>query len=334
MFERRRVMAAMAVAATGIALALQDAHADGGPRDAGGTTSYPSHTVRVISPFSAGGGTDFIARLLSERLGRALGQTVIVENKPGANGVIGSDFVAKAAPDGYTLVLGTVGSHGINAAVYEKMPFDTVRDFSPIGMVARTPMLVLANPQSVKANDARDLLIELKRAPAPLVFSSAGTGSVGHVAGALYSQRTGVELIHAPYKGAAPAVLDLMSGQVQLMFGTPVSTLQYVKAGKIKALAVTSETRSKIVPDIPTLAEQGLPGFDVSTWYGLFAPANTPPAIVDYVSARLREVMADPAVQQQFLDQGLEAVGNTPAEFAAQVRGEVAKYQSLGKSIR
>ena len=324
--SRRRLLAAAGL------VGAAPAWASGGPPEAGGG-SYPSRPIKIIAPFSAGGGTDFISRVLSTRLAQALGQPIVVENRAGANGAIGADAVAKAAPDGYTLLIGTAGSNGINAAVYEKLPFDTVRDFAGISLLARAPMLLLAHP-SVKANNAQELIAEVKRSGVPYSYSTAGIGSVGHAAGVLFAQTTGAELTHVPYKGAAPAVVDLMSGQVKLMFGTTVSTLQYVRAGNVKVLGVTTAQPSPSAPGVVPLAQQGLPGFDVATWYGLLAPGRTPPAIVEHVSARLRAVLAEPEVQQQFLDQKLEIVGNTPAEFDAQVRREVEKWTRIGKALR
>ncbi|HEY9280421.1 MAG TPA: tripartite tricarboxylate transporter substrate binding protein [Eoetvoesiella sp.] len=290
--------------------------------------TYPSKAVTIVSPFSAGGGTDFIARLLASELAKGLGQTVVVENRPGANGMIGSDYVAKARPDGYTLVLGTVGTHGINQAVYDKVPYDTIKDFAPISLIARTPMLVLANP-GVKANNVRELVEEARKKSEPMIFSSAGVGSVGHVAGELFAQEAGVKLLHAPYKGAAPAAVDLVGGQVPLMFGTPVSTAQYVSSGKVKILGVTSAHRSKLVPEVPTLNEQGFKDFDVSTWYGLLAPANTPPAIVQLLAQKTKAFLADPQIQQQLLQQGLETVGNSPEEFTKLINAEVSKWAKV-----
>ena len=290
--------------------------------------AYPAKAITIVSPFSAGGGTDFLARLLASELGKATGRTVLVENRPGANGMIGSDYVAKARADGYTLVLGTVGTHGINQAVYDNVPYDTVKDFSPISLIARTPMLVLANP-SVKADNVGELIELAKQQSAPMIFSSAGVGSVGHVAGELFAQEAGIELLHAPYKGAAPAAIDLVGGQVPLMFGTPVSTATYVSAGKVKILGVTSAHRSRLVPDVPTLNEQGFKDFDVSTWYGLLAPAGTPPPIVQLLAQKTRTFLADPLIQQQLLQQGLETVGNSPEEFSELIRTEVNKWAKV-----
>ncbi len=289
---------------------------------------YPAKTITLVSPFSAGGGTDFIARLLASELSRSLSRTVVVENRPGANGMIGSDYVAKAPADGYTLLLGTVGTHGINQAAYDNVPYDTVKDFAPISLIGRTPMLVLAHP-SVTANNVAELVQEARRSGANMFFSSAGVGSVGHVAGELFAQETGIQLTHAPYRGAAPAVTDLAGGQIPLMFGTPVSTLSYVSSGKIKILGVTSAQRSSLVPDVPTLNEQGFKDFDVSTWYGLFAPANTPQPIIDLLAANTIRFLADPEIRQKLKQQGLETVGNSPEEFSALIRNEVQKWSKV-----
>jgi tripartite-type tricarboxylate transporter receptor subunit TctC len=294
--------------------------------------AYPSHPITIICPFPAGGGTDIIARVVASELSKTTGQSVIVENRPGANGTIGSMFVSKAAPDGYTVLLGTVGTHGINQAAYDNVPYDAVKDFTPITMVGRTPMLVLAN-QGVKANTIPELIEQAKASQHPMVYSSAGVGSVGHMAGELFAKVANVELTHSPYKGAAPAVMDLVGGQLPLMFGTPVSTLSFVESKKIKVLGVTSAQRSKLVPDVKTLDEQGLKGFDVSTWYGFLAPAHTPKPVADYLAGKIKLILETPEVQKKFLQEGVETVGNTPDEFKAQISAEVQKWgKVLSKS--
>lgn len=292
-----------------------------------------SRPLRIVSPFAPGGGTDFLARLLSVQLARTLGRNVVVENKAGANGVIGAEAVAHATPDGDTLLLATVGTHGINAAVHEKLPYDTVADFAPVSMVARTPMLLLAHP-GVTARDAAGLVAQARQRSEPFVYSSAGVGSVGHMAGELFAKSAGIELTHAPYRGGALAVNDLVAGQVQLMFGTPVSTLQFVKAGRLRLLGATSARRSSVVPEVPTLTEQGFGPFDVNTWYGLLAPARTPPALVAQLQRKVVEFLADASVRGSLLEQGLEAVGNTPAEFDAQIRAEVARWARVAPARR
>ena len=266
-------------------------------------------------------------------LTKLLGQTVVSDNKAGAGGTIGTDNVAKSAPDGYTLLIGTAGTHGINAAVHDKIPYDTLRDFAGVSMLARAPLLLLAHP-SVKAGNVQELVAEARKSSAPLTYASAGVGSVGHAAGELFAGMAGVPLTHVPYKGGGAAVLDLLAGQVQLMFGTTASSAPHVKAGSIKTLGLTTIQRSDTAPGAVPLAEQGLRGFDVATWYGLLAPARTPPAIVEHVSARLREVLAEPDLQQQFREQRLEIVGNTPAAFDAQIRAEVERWSKVGGSMK
>lgn len=298
------------------------------PASAVAESPYPSRAITIICPFPAGGGTDIIARVIASELSKRAGQSVIVANRPGANGTIGSVFVSKASPDGYTLLLGTLGTHGINQAAYDNIPYDAVKDFTAVTMVGRTPMLVLAN-RSIKANSIPELIAEAKASKSPMVYSSAGVQSVGHMAGVLFSKVANVDLTHSPYKGAAPAVVDLVGGQLPLMFGTPVSTLGFVESEKIKVLGVTSAQRSKLVPDVKTLDEQGLKGFDVSTWYGFFAPANTPRPVVSYLAQQVRAILANPDVQQKFLREGVETVGNTPDEFQAQVGVEVEKWSKV-----
>ncbi len=311
-----RALAAVALLATGAALAADP--------------PYPSKPIRIVSPFSAGGGTDLLARMIQSHLARTTGQSVVVENKPGANGLLGAEAVAKSPPDGYTLLLGTVGTHGINAAMYDKLPYDTRKDFVPVSMVAGAPIMVLAHP-SVKANTLQELLAELRRKP--MAYSSAGNGSVGHLAGELFADVTGVEMIHAPYKGAAPALNDLLAGQVQLMFGTTASTGQYVKAGRIKALGITTAARTPLAPDVPTLGEQGVKGVEMATWYGLIAPAKTPKPVADYLAKVVREMVNDPAVRKSLLEQGLDPVGNTPEEFDAQIAMELKRWGELARKI-
>jgi tripartite-type tricarboxylate transporter receptor subunit TctC len=312
----------------------QQAAATAAPPDTTGKGAFPSHPLHIVSPFEPGGATDFLARLLAQQMGARLGQTVIVDNRPGANGVIGSSYVNKAAPDGYTLLLGTVGTHGINSAIYDKLPFDTVTGFAPVGMIARTPMILVANATKVAANDAQALIAEMRAAKQPYLFSSAGKGSVGDAAAELFKSLAQVDLTHVPYKGTAPAVLGVITGEVQLSFTSPVAAAPFVKDGKLKIIGSAAGQRSAVNPDIPTLAEEGVKGYDVSTWYGLFAPPKTPPAVVAYLNATMRSVLEDPKVQQQLLAQGLQAAPDTPAEFSDQVRNEVARWAPLASVIR
>ena len=292
---------------------------------AGQAQSYPDKPIRLISPFPPGGGTDLMGRIIGQQFTRSWGQQVIVENKPGANGTIGSEFVAKAAPDGYTLLVGTMGTHGINASLYRKLPYDTVNDFAPITALITSPMLLLVHP-SMPARSVREFIALAKTRPGQITFSSAGTGSVGHLAGELLNAIAQVKLVHIPYRGSGPATIDLLSGQVQAMLGSPAATFNYVKAGRVRALAVTSIKRTAFMPDIPTLAEAGLRDYDVTTWYGFWAPARTPKVIVQKLHAEVVRMLALPETRQHLATQALEPLGNTPEEFALQIKTELAKW--------
>src|SRR5436190_11110451 len=237
--------------------------------------SYPVKPIRFVVPYPAGGPLDTVARLLGQKVSESVKQPVIVDNKPGAGGNIGADAVAKSPADGYTLLMGAVATHAINPTLYASIPYDPVRDFQPITQVASTPNVLIVNP-SVPATNVREFIAYAKANPGKLNFGSGSTGSAGHLAGELFKTMAGVEMIHVPYKGAAPAMQDLIGGQVQLMFDNYASAATQVRAGKVKALAVTTAKRSALAPDLPTIAESGLPGFDINTWFGIFAPAGTP----------------------------------------------------------
>ena len=311
MIERRLILI-VACAAT---LAQSAAHAQ----------NYPEKTIRIISPFTPGGGTDLMGRLIGQQFTKSWGQQVVVENRPGANGMLGSDFVAKSAPDGYTLLVGTMGTHGINASLYRKMPYDAVQDFSPITALITSPMLLLVHP-SIPARSVGEFIALAKARPGQITFSSVGTGSVGHLAGELFNYVAHVKIVHIPYRGSGPATIDLMSGQVQSMMGSPAAALNYVKAGRVRALAQTGVKRAALIPDIPTIAEAGLRDYDVTTWYGLWGPARLPNVLVQRLHAEVVRMLALADVRQQLATQGLEPLGNTPEEFAALVKAELAKW--------
>ena len=293
--------------------------------------NYPEKPIRLISPFPPGGGTDLMGRLIGQQFTKSWGQQVIVENKPGANGTIGSEFVAKSAPDGYTLLVGTMGTHGINASLYRKLPYDTVNDFAPITALITSPMMLLVHP-SIPARSVREFIALAKARPGQITFSSAGTGSVGHLAGELLNSVAQVRLVHVPYRGSGPATIDLLSGQVQAMLGSPAATFAYVKAGRVRALAVTSSKRTAFMPEIPTLAESGLRDYDVTTWYGFWAPARTPRIIVQKLHAEVVRMLALPEIRQQLATQALEPHGNTPDEFALQIKTELVKWARVAAS--
>ena len=258
---------------------------------------YPSKVVRLIVPFAAGGSTDIVARALGQELSKLIGQPVIVENKPGAGGTIGSDYVAKSPPDGYTLLLGTVSTHAAAMSLYEKLPYDPLRDFTPITEIATIPNLVVVNAASVPVQTLAELVQLAKKEPGKLTFASNGSGTSNHLATELLKTTAGIDIVHVPYKGSGPALNDLLAGHVSMMLDVVMTSYQYVKAGRLKALAVTGSTRSPLLPDVPTVAEQGFPGFEAIVWFGVLAPAKTPPAIVEYLNKQLVAAINSPSLK-------------------------------------
>ena len=289
---------------------------------------YPNRPLRIVVPFPPGGGTDIGTRIVAQKLQEAWGQAVIVENKPGAAGIVGTELTAKSAPDGYTFMMGNIGTHAINVSLYKKLAYDPVRDFAPVSMVADLPLLLLVHP-SVPANSVKELIALAKSQPGKLNFSSSGAGGSMHVAAELFKSMTGVDMVHIPYKGGAPAVADLLSGQVALSFSTVLETIQHVKAGKVRALAVTNDHRSIALPDLPTIAEAGLPGYQSISWLALFAPAGTPKDIVNKVSAESVRILKLPDVKERLLAQGAEPIGSTPEQLAAILAADIAKYAKV-----
>ena len=289
---------------------------------------YPNRPLRIVVPFPPGGGTDIGTRIVAQKLQEAWGQAVIVENKPGAAGIVGTELTAKSAPDGYTFMMGNIGTHAINVSLYKKLAYDPVRDFAPVSMVADLPLLLLVHP-SVPANSVKELIALAKSQPGKLNFSSSGAGGSMHVAAELFKSMTGVDMVHIPYKGGAPAVADLLSGQVALSFSTVLETIQHVKAGKVRALAVTNDHRSIALPDLPTIAEAGLPGYQSISWLALFAPAGTPKEIVNKVSAESVRILKLPDVKERLLAQGAEPIGSTPEQLAATLAADIAKYAKV-----
>jgi tripartite-type tricarboxylate transporter receptor subunit TctC len=290
--------------------------------------AYPTKPIRFIVPYPAGGPLDTVARLLAQKVAENLKKPVIVDNKPGAGGNIGADTVAKAPPDGYTILMGAVATHAINPSLYASIPYDPVRDFAPITQIASTPNVLVVNP-SVPARTVREFIAYARANPGKLNFGSGSTGSAGHLAGELFKSLAGVEMTHVPYKGAAPAMQDLIGGRIQLMFDNLASSLGQIRAGKVRALAVTTAKRSLLAPDLPTIAESGLPGFDISTWFGLFAPAATPREVLERLHAEFTRALAAPDVRERMLALGAEPVGSRPDEFAAYIRSEAQKYARL-----
>jgi tripartite-type tricarboxylate transporter receptor subunit TctC len=291
---------------------------------------YPNRPIRFVVPYPPGGGTDVVARIVQEPLAAELGQPIIIENKGGAAGNLGTDIVAKAPADGYT-VLFTLSSHTINPKLYDKLAFDVERDFVPVSLATLVPQILVAHP-GVPANNVKELIALAKANPGKLNYASVGTGSPGHIAGELFKLRTGVDIVHVPYKGGGPAVIDTIGGQVQLLFVTMPAAWQHVKAGKLKALAVTSAARTVTAPDVPTMMEAGVPDYVVDSWYGAFAPAKTSPAAVAKLNAAFAKVLANPQVKERLLAQGAEAAPSTPAEFDRRVKEELAKWEQVIKS--
>jgi tripartite-type tricarboxylate transporter receptor subunit TctC len=286
---------------------------------------YPAKPIRFVVPYPAGGPLDTVARLLGQKVSESTRQPVIVDNKPGAGGNIGADAVAKSPPDGYTILMGAVATHAINPTLYASIPYDPVKDFIAVTQVASTPNVLVVNP-SVPAANVREFIAYARANPGKLNFGSGSTGSAGHLAGELFKTMAGVDMTHVPYKGAAPAMNDLIGGQIQLMFDNLASSLGQVRAGRIKALAVTTAKRTSLAPELPTIAESGLPGFDISTWFGIFVPAGTPREAVDRLHAEFTRALAAPDVREKMLALGAEPVGSRPDEFAAYIRAEADKY--------
>jgi tripartite-type tricarboxylate transporter receptor subunit TctC len=308
-----------AIAALALA-SIGSAHAQAG---------YPNKPIHIVVTFTTGGAPDILARLIGERLQAAWGQSVIIDNKPGAGGNTGADSVAKAPPDGYTVLVGTVGTHSINGALYKKMPYDMVKDFTPITLLATTPnMLVVHN--EVPAKTLKEF-IALGKKDGKMTFASSGAGTSIHVSGELFKTMTGIDMEHIPYKGRASAIPDLLGGRVTMMFDNMPSSLPLVKDGKLRALGVTSARRSAAAPEIPTIAEQGLPGFEAVSWFALFAPANTPAPIADKLQAEVSRILKSPEISKKLLEIGLEPGGGTSAELAAYQKSEITKWAKVVK---
>jgi tripartite-type tricarboxylate transporter receptor subunit TctC len=292
---------------------------------------YPSKPIRFVVPYPAGGPLDTVARLLGQKVSESTHQPVIVDNKPGAGGNIGADAVAKAPPDGYTILMGAVATHAINPTLYASIPYDPIKDFIPVTQIASTPNVLVVNP-AVPAGNVREFIAYAKANPGKLNFGSGSTGSAGHLAGELFKAMAGIDMTHVPYKGAAPAMNDLIGGQIQLMFDNLASSLAQVRAGKVRALAVTTAKRSALAPELPTIAESGLPGFDINTWFGIFVPARTPHEIVERLHAEFTKALAAPDIRERMLNLGAEPVGGSSAEFAAYIRAESDKYARIIKA--
>jgi tripartite-type tricarboxylate transporter receptor subunit TctC len=296
-----------------------------------GQGAYPSKPIRLIAPFPPGAVVDTLCRTIAVPMGELLGQVVVVENRTGAGGNIGMEVVAKAPADGYTIGMGSIGTHGINPSVYARMPFDPVRDFMPITFVASNINVLVVNP-SVPARDVQELIAYAKANPGKLAFGSAGIGTSQHLAGELFKQVTGIEMAHVPYKGAGPAVSDLIAGQIPLMFADISAALGHIRSGRLRALGVTTRERTSLL-EVPTLIEQGVPDFDVNAWFGLFAPAGTPPEIVAKLNGAGVKVLGAPGTRERLQSLGLNPAPGTPEEFARFVRGELDRWSKVARAV-
>jgi len=300
------------------------------PAQAQSAAEFPARAIRIVVPFPAGGATDIAARLLAERMAIDWKQPVTVDNRPGAGGNIGSEVVAKSAPDGYNLIMGVTGSHAINISLYSRMPYDPVRDFEPISQVAVVSNVVVVHP-SVAASTLPELVALAKKEPGKLNYASLGNGTAAHLTMEMFKSVAGIDIVHVPYKGSAPAVADLIAGQVQTMIDGLPSALPHVKAGKLRALAVTSAKRSRAAPELPTIAES-YAGFSADAWSGLFAPKGTPKAIVDKLALETQQILKLPETQKRLGELGAEPVGSTPAEYSQFVQREIDKWARVVKA--
>jgi len=291
---------------------------------------YPAKAIRVVVPFPPGGGTDYMGRVVMQKVGESLGTTVVIDNRGGAGSSIGTEIVARSPADGYTVLI-ISGAHAINPSIYAKLPYDSVRDFAPVTMFASGPALLVVHP-TVPAKSVKELIALARARPGQLNYASAGIGTPPHLSGELFKTMAGIDMVHVPYKGNGPAYTDLIGGQVTVMFPNVSTAMAHVRAGKLRALAVTTKNRTPSAPELPTISEAGVPGYDVSSWYGLLAPAGTPPAVVSKLQTEIAKVLRSPDVSKNLTSQGLDLVGNTPEEFSAIIRSEIVKWAKVAKA--
>ena len=298
------------------------------PAIAGSAETYPAKPVRIIVPFPPGGPVDTLSRIVGQQLSPVLGQPVITDNRPGANGIIGTDLAGKAAPDGYTLLMGNLGPLAINVSLYHKLPYDPVRSFAPVAMVAVAPQILVAHP-SLPVRSAQELVRLAKTRPGQLVYGSPGTGSGAHLSMELFKIMSTVNILHIPYKGATPALADLLSGQTSLVLSSIVPAQPFVKTGRLRGLAVTGRTRTLALPGVPTMAESGLPDFEAMAWFGVLAPAGTPQSIVSRLNSEIAGILRKPEIRNQLAGFGSEPGGGAPDEFAAFIKTEISKWRKV-----
>ncbi|MGV3629502.1 MAG: Bug family tripartite tricarboxylate transporter substrate binding protein [Betaproteobacteria bacterium] len=289
--------------------------------------AWPARPIRMIVAYPPGGGTDQVGRVMAEQLAQSLGQNVVIDNRGGATGNIGTELAARAIPDGYTLLMGNVAPNAVNVSLFKKLGFDPVKDFSPVSLVAVTPNILVAHP-SMPVKTVADLVALAKAKPGSLNFPSAGVGSSSHLAGEMLKSMAGIDMVHVPYKGGGPALIATISGQVQIMFATMPAAMPHVKSGKVRPVAVTTAKRSQAMPELPTIAESGVKGYEASTWYGLLAPTRTPKPVIDRLHGETVKILAGP-VRQRLEAQGFEPDGGTPAAFAAYIKSEITKWAKV-----
>jgi len=311
------------VLAVALAAAVKPTHAD----------DYPTRPIRIVVPFAAGGAADAVSRIVGKRVGDALGQTFVVEDRGGGGGIIGTEIVKSADPDGYTLLLGQSGPISINPGIYPKLSYDPEKDLVPICMMTSYPYILVVNP-SLGVKTVAELIALAKSKPGALNYGTAGVGASNHLATELFASKTGIKLTHIPYRGTSLAVADLIAGQVQLVFADPVSALGQVKAGTLVALGVTSKERSPVAPDLPTVAESGYPGFDAIAWHGIMAPAGTPPAIVKRLNTEIVKALKEPEVAKLIEAQAIQVVGSTPEAFAAFIKQDIVLWRDVAKQAK
>jgi len=296
----------------------------------GQTTSFPDRPVTIVVPFPPGGGTDAGARLIAQKLSTRWGQSVIIDNKAGAAGMVGSEYVSRAKPDGYTLLIGNIGTFSINPSLYKKMPYDPDKAFAPISMIAELPYFLLVTP-TMKANNVKEFIAFVKANPGAVTYASSGSGSGPHLAGEMFEKAAGLDMMHVPYKGGGPAAADVMAGHVNMYFSTVLESIGSVKSGKLKALGASSLVRSPAMPELPTIAESSVPGFDAASWIGIVAPAGTSPALVDKISADIKAVVSEQDTKQTLIQQGATPMPLAPAAFKARIESDRQRYAKVIK---
>ncbi len=292
---------------------------------------YPNKPIRLVVPYAPGGGADSVARIVAKRVSEQMGQPIVIDNKGGAGSILGTDIVAKAEPDGYTLLLGQSGPISINPAIYKSLPYDPVKDFAPVAMTTAYPYILVVNAD-LPVKTLQEFVALAKSKPGAMNYGSTGVGAANHLVSELFNSKAGLKMTHVPYRGTALAVGDLLGGQLTMVFGDPISVLSQIKAGKLRALAVTSLERSPVAPDVPTVAESGYPGFEALAWHGILAPAKTPPAIVKKLNEEIVKALADPTTKKLLEDQAMQTVGGTPDAFAAFIAKDLAIWKAVATS--